>query len=364
MFKSKSKFLTLLALSGLLLISCQDDFEISSEATNYFHVKNSDYPIPVLVRGNTASRKIILYIQGGPGYSSLDFAKVDYPGWKGTLEKDFAVAYYDQRGTGNKQGNFELGDNALNTWVNDLHAVASFLKAAYRADVIMMGHSFGGNLMYRYMIAKGSNGAADQYISLNAPVTTDNDDDQDRWRLRREFLENTANLEISRNSRVSKWNQVKEWLAKTPVIYKTNSKNPYELMDQWNRYVEELVYVDYQEKKPRIKDYFNVIFFSNYNPMAHLVNSGFTWDVADRISEEARKEPITNRLGEIDHQSLLMITGRYDDICPPEELEFAYNKVSSSKKEMSIIDYAGHDSYVHQSFRFRDLVKQFITQHP
>jgi pimeloyl-ACP methyl ester carboxylesterase len=354
------RYLTV-GLMSFTAISCQDDFEVSSNVNDYFHVKNGDYPIPVLVRGNTASRKILLYVQGGPGYSSLDFAKIDYPEWKNTLEKDFAVAYYDQRGTGNKQGNFSLGESVLHTWIEDLHAVAAFLREAYQAEIIMMGHSFGGQLVYRYILEKGSIAVPVQYISMNAPVTTDNYDDAYRWLFRREFLVNTAELEISRNRRVSQWNEVKEWLDRTPVIYKTTSSNPYELMDQWNKYVEELVYIDYQEKNPKLKDYLKVIFFSNYNLMPHVINTEYTFDVADKISAETRKNPITDKLAGISNQSLLMITGRYDDICPPEELEFAYNEISSPNKQMSVLDYAGHDSYVHQPEQFHQIVKQFIT---
>lgn len=345
---------------AILIISCTTEFDDSPRAKDYFHVKNGNYEIPVLVRGNTTSKRIILYVQGGPGYSSLDFAKVDFAGWKETLEKDFAVAYYDQRGTGNKQGNFSMGENALETWLDDLHAVAAFLKQAYNANVIMMGHSFGGSLVYRYMLSKKELGVPTQYITLNAPVTSDRVDDVLRWQFRREFLVNIAELEISRNQRVEQWQDVKSWLARTPVIHKTNSANPFELMDQWNKYVEDLVYVDYQEKIPRAKDYFNVIFFSNYNPMAHLVNSGYTWDTADRIAAEERKSPIADRLDEIGNHSLLILTGRYDDICPPEELTYAFDQITSQQKQMRVIDFAGHDSYTHQPAEFYRTIKQFI----
>lgn len=47
----------------------------------------------------------------------MDFATIDYPGWKNTLEKDYAIAYYEQRGTGNRQGNFSLGESVLDTYV-------------------------------------------------------------------------------------------------------------------------------------------------------------------------------------------------------------------------------------------------------
>lgn len=343
-----------------MFTSCKKvDFELSTNANDCFHIQNGDYIIPVLVRGNTASKKILLYIQGGPGYASLDFAKVDFPQWKNSLENDYAIAYYDQRGTGNKQGNFSQGDLVISTWIEDLHKVSLFLKKAYGAEIIMMGHSFGGDLMYRYMIAKNSSAVPSKYISIDAPVTTDSDSDTLRWHFRREFLFNTAHLEISRGKRINEWNDVLIWLNATPKIIKLNGNDPYQLMRQWNTYVDELVYKNYPEKSVKIKDYLKIVFASNYNVLPYL-NSKYTETIVTRILDEEENDFLMNKLSLIQNQNILLIGGRYDDICPPEELEYVFNKIGSSQKKMSIIDYAGHTPFVDQSTEFYSLIKQFV----
>jgi pimeloyl-ACP methyl ester carboxylesterase len=53
-----------------------------------------------------------------------------------------------------------------------------------------------------------------------------------------------------------------------------------------------------------------------------------------------------NKLPLIQNQNILVIGGRYDDICPPEELAYVFNQIGSSQKTMSIIDYAGHTPFV------------------
>jgi pimeloyl-ACP methyl ester carboxylesterase len=346
---------------ALMLASCSKDaFNTDSSANDLFHVKSGDYLVPVLVRGNTAGKKIILYIQGGPGIASLDFAKIDYPGWKNTLEKEFAVAYYDQRGTGNKQGNFSQGESTMTTWVEDLHKTAMFLQKAYGAEIIMMGHSFGGSLMYRYMVAKGDSGIPKKYISISAPVTTDSDADTLRWQFRRQFLFNTANLEISREKRVDKWKEVLQWLNTTPVIKKITGPNPYRLMDQWNEYVENLVYVDYPEKAVVVKDYAKVIFSSNYNPLARLLNGAYTDEVASQLLSEEEADVLLDKLPLIKQQNVLILTGRYDDICPPEELFYIFNRLTTKQKKMEIIDYSGHEPFVNQPSTFYKTIQNFI----
>ncbi len=358
--KNILKSLLAIVCLALMFSSCKkQDFVFSSNANDMFHVKNGDYLIPVLVRGNTASKKILLYIQGGPGYSSLDFALGDYPEWKNTLEIDYAVAYYDQRGTGNKQGNFSQGDLVLSTWVEDLNKVASFLEKAYGAEIIMMGHSFGGDLMYRYMVAKGNTAVPSKYISIDSPVTTDSDDDTLRWVFRREFLLNTANLEISRGKRISQWNEVLQWLSVNPELKKLGGDNPFQLWNQWNKYVDELIYVDYPEKPVKIKHYMNLVFNSNYNILAYL-NGNYKEKLVSRILEEEENDFLMDKLPLIQNQNILVLGGRYDDICPPEELAYVFTQIGSPHKTLKIIDYAGHTSFIDQPTEFYNTIKQFV----
>lgn len=359
MKKKLSSTLAIVCLTAMLISCKKEKFKLSSQTNQTFHVKNGDYLIPVLVRGNTKSKKILLYIQGGPGYASLDFAKVDYPNWKNSLEVDYAIAYYDQRGTGNKQGNFSQGDLVLSTWVEDLSVVALFLEKAYGAEIIMMGHSFGGNLMYRYIIKKGDFAVPSKYISIDSPVTTDSDADTLRWNFRREFLFNTANIEISRGRRIPQWTEVLQWLSNTPVIKKVDGDDPYKLMKQWNEYVDKLIYVDYPEKPVKIKDYMNIVFASNYNILAYL-NPSFTKKVISLILNEEENDFLMNKLPMIHNKDILLLGGRFDDICPPEELDFVYEQIGTSQKKVKIIDNAGHTPFTDQPSEFYHTIKQFV----
>lgn len=364
--KKISKSLLTIVCLALMFTSCKkEDFEFGSDANDMFHVKNGDYLIPVLVRGNTASKKIILFITGGPGSNCLDFAKVDYPGWKNTLENDYAIAYYDQRGTGNSQGNFIFGESIYTTYTDDLHKVAAFLQKTYNADIIMLGHSFGGGLMYEYMIRYGNLGIPTKYISTNGPATTDSKSDTLRWKFRREFLYNTANLEISRNTRVSEWNEVLQWLSVTPEIKKIEGSDPNKLMNQWNKYVEDLVYNYYHENSPKVRDYLEVMFLSSYNPIPAFL-SGKDRDLIARLfgAEENLGyndgSQLMNRLGQINSQSILLLTGKYDDVCPPEEMKYIYDQITSPQKKIQIIDYSGHEIFTNQPTEFLNAIKSFI----
>jgi len=348
----KPKLLLTFLCLVMMFTSCQkEDFELSSDANYLFHVKNGDYLIPVLVSGNTASKKIILYIQGGPGSNSLDFAEIDYPGWSNTLEKEYAVAYYDQRGTGNRQGNFSLDQISMDSYIDDLHKVATFLKTAYNAEVIMMGHSFGGQLMYRYMLTYKAEGIPNKYISVDGTAT--NDIDPLRWEFRREFLSNTANLEIANGRNVEEWNEVLLWLSTRPKIETEEDKY------QWNDYVEQLVYAYYPEKSLDTRNYLNVLFSSPYNPIPAFLNGKVIDEITDKLFEDINSFNLTGKLSGI-NQNILLITGRYDDVCPPEEMDYIFDQISSPMKRLEIIENAGHESFNHQPDVFANLIIEYI----
>ena len=186
----------LFLLVGILLQTGCQEKEISPSTDNQFHVYHKQSYIQVRVRGNTASRKILLFVQGGPGSNSLDFAQVDFPEWRNTLEQEFAVAYYDQRGMGNRQGTFEMKEVTTQDWIEDLHAVAAVLKQKYDAQIYLMGHSYGGYLTLRYMQHYGAKGIPTKDINNSGPATTDGDRTL-RWQLRHTYLEESATEDLS-----------------------------------------------------------------------------------------------------------------------------------------------------------------------
>lgn len=348
-----------------MIASCQkDEFKVSTKTEKFFHVKNGNFLIPVLIRGNTESKKIIIFIQGGPASNSLDFAFVDYPNWRNTLEKDYAVAYYEQRGNGNSQGDFSLGENITATYTEDLHKVASFLAKAYHAEITMLGHSYGGDLMFEYMIRYGNSGIPKRYIAADAPATSDAELDTLRWKFRWEFLQNIAKLEISNGTKVKEWNEVLDWLRITPQI-KVGGTDPYKHMKQWNTYVQDLIYPKFPEKSPSNKDYLNVIFFSAYNPFPAFLSGKEREKLENQLFKEEfetfkKGNELMNRLSEINNQSILLLTGRYDDVCPPEELTYIFDKIRSHQKQIKIINNANHQIFIDQPSEFFNAVKSFI----
>ena len=98
----------------------------------------------VLLRGNLATKRVLLIVQQGPGLPLIQDARVLEQRLR--LESEAVVAYWDQRGTGKSF----LADSATITLaqsVADVRAVIDALCARLNVDrVDILGLSLGGAL--------------------------------------------------------------------------------------------------------------------------------------------------------------------------------------------------------------------------
>lgn len=92
-----------------------------------------------------ASSTPVLFLHGGPGYSSYSFAALEGP----LLERSLRLVYLDQRGSGRSERPID-GDYRMTTLVADIEALRRSLGVQKLA---IIGHSFGGTLALEYAAA-------------------------------------------------------------------------------------------------------------------------------------------------------------------------------------------------------------------
>ncbi|HYE11554.1 MAG TPA: alpha/beta hydrolase [Patescibacteria group bacterium] len=105
----------------------------------------------IYVAGENNGNPLILMLHGGPGYPLMPFSHIFHK-----LEKEFIVAYWDQRGAG-KTYSEETPSNTMNleTFIKDTYEVIQFLKAEYGKErIFLAGHSWGSilgiNIAYQH----------------------------------------------------------------------------------------------------------------------------------------------------------------------------------------------------------------------
>ena len=322
----------------------------AQNVNDFFYVDSENKELPVFIRGNLDSQTILVYVQGGPGETAIDFGRSDYPNWKNTLEKNIAIAYYDQGGLNQKASKIDTTKINYKQYSKDLIKISRVLKEKYQAKIFLMGHSYGGGFVYHCLSEITEiNNTIEGGIILNTPVTTDYSPERNSY-YRPLYLKNLAQEFIDKGIDAQKWQEAYDWMDKTSTLDSSES------MRKWNAYVDSAFTPT--KRKTSIGMISKVIFSKPYHPFQYA-NRKDNELVSDLIWEDAKNINFFDRLPKI-KLPVLIITGRFDDIAGPEEAQKAKELLPNSK--LVILPNAGHESFSDQPKLFNEAFLEFIFQ--
>ena len=333
----------------ILIIPIHSPAQIIKE---YFHVEvEGDDKLPVFIRGNISSGKVLIFVQGGPASTAIDFARSDYPRWKNTLEQKVAIAYYDQRGLNKKVKHIDEERITYHQYSRDLIAVAERIKQKYEVEVYLMGHSFGGALVLHTL--KNFVEEADFItggIALNAPITTGYSEER-YIHYRPLYLKNLAQEFIESGQETEFWQEAYDWMVETDSIHSAETSR------QWNYYVDHAFTP--AKRKISFGMISKVIFSKPYNPVRYLYKKDEDL-VGDLLWQDEEHQSTFEQLDQI-KLPVLLLTGRFDSIGTPEEQEEAHRLIPNS--ELAVLPNAAHESFLDNAQSFNETIIEFITNH-
>ena len=137
----------LLFITAIILASCtKTDFLSDGD---YYHLDNDGAKMPLWVTGNLESDVILVTVHGGPGDTGMDFHIST--GFK-SLEKDYGIAYWDQRFSGIAQGDPNVSTLNADQFIEDTEKMVELIKYHYPGKkLFLLGHSWGGQLTAGYL---------------------------------------------------------------------------------------------------------------------------------------------------------------------------------------------------------------------
>jgi pimeloyl-ACP methyl ester carboxylesterase len=150
----KNLVLITIVIFSFTFFSCQKEkISTGTAISDHFFLQSEGVNIPIHVRGNINSKKILLLVHGGPGDNAITY-RTEYV--VNNVEKEFAVVYYDQRYAGASQGNG--GSKDITVFKAELKKVVELLKSRYgnNNSLYLFGHSWGGYLA-PYYLTDGNN---------------------------------------------------------------------------------------------------------------------------------------------------------------------------------------------------------------
>jgi len=346
-------FLGLVLVCSFGLLSCEKD-ETNEKPPDFFHVKISNTELPVWIKGNTKNRKLILYVNGGPGLTSIDVASADMFGWSKILEDEFAMVYYDQRGCGNSQGNILETSLTVDQFTLDLEAIITVLISQYPGyQIYLMGHSFGSFIGANYLMDSARQSKISGWISVDGAF---NFDYSLQWEYRRDFLTNIAHEEVAKGNNPGHWNEALAWAVSNPAISTDEQK------DKWRDFIgdpgERIIPLE--EGKLSFRQYMSIGFFSSYNPFPAYLSKNLEI-VNDKLNKDAEGKNLISGLVGISLPTLF-IWGRYDDLIPPELGQDAFMNLGTPDhlKKFFIMQESSHEPYISDPETFQNAIINFV----
>lgn len=344
-FSNRMAMIAIIAIA-LCVFSCSDeDVNINAlDETIFVRHKNAD--MPAYIHGNASDKVFLIILHGGPGGDGLQYRVNSFIT---EIEKNNAVVYFDQRGSGNSQGNYSEGDVTVDLMAEDVLALAKVIKAKYGDDskLFLMGHSWGGILGTATLLK-----SQDDFLGwINLDGVHDPKGSYDQYKVE---LKGVADAQIALGNSVEFWQGVLDLIQDVGPNY---SLEDYYRLNAKSIIAESRL-VDDKVINAIKADFGDGLLLNN--------SSRFIWntikiskiiDVQNAIWE---KLSFTNRLSEITIPSLVL-WGKHDLVVPVINAQEAYDNLGSTDKGIFIFEKSGHSPFVTEPSLFADKVIEFIN---
>jgi pimeloyl-ACP methyl ester carboxylesterase len=325
-------------------LSCKKEAaQFSASADELFWLTNKGADMPVWVKGNTASKIIILFVHGGPGKGAYSYSGFETD----QLQKKYAVAYWDQRDAASAAGNSNYDKLTLDQMIDDLEKLVITLKYRYGNDckIFLLGHSFGGLLGPGYLVKD------DNQNNIRGWIEVDGAHDYPEVNVTsRQMLIDTGKSEIAKGNFVDQWTEIVQYCeshqpnVSLDISYKIND------------------YAHNAESYMPINHTTNPIdLTSPSSPVSYVINLYHLYDTEKGKDFLETLEPVsyTSQLSKIKIPTLL-IWGQYDFVVPQFSGTHALQLLGSSYKKMVLMPHSGHTPMNGDTDLFASTVINFV----
>jgi len=339
------KITSIISLALVLLFSSCEKDDLSSTLSDVLYIKHKGAEMPAYIYGNGKEKIFLIILNGGPGGKGLEYRI----GGVKDLEENYAVVYFDQRGSGMSTGNYSKSEITPALMAEDVLALVKVLKYKYGNDLklFLLGHSWGGLLGTKVMLTDQSQFKG--WIEV--------DGGHNLKHLYNDLIvrfNEVADGQISENHSIGYWNEVKEKI-KNLGDEGCSDENASELNQLG---FDSEIYLrkdDVLGKQSGIS-----IDITNYFYEESLLITAISSVVVNNnLSYIWTEIDYTQELNTITIPSMVM-WGKYDLVIPYNQGEDAYNHLGSSKKTWVSFEESGHSPMMDEYEKFTNEVIKFI----
>ncbi|MDX2432359.1 MAG: alpha/beta hydrolase [Bacteroides sp.] len=302
--------------------------------------------MPVYIKGNIESGVFILFVHGGPGGNATlaSFIPVSQE-----LENDYAFAYWDQRASGQSQGNPDPATFTVEQFVEDLDLVIDAINLRHNEPkIVIYGISWGGALGSAYLSTGKYQEKVSGFIIMDSGHNL-----LDGLPKSVVFVKDYAQEQIDNGVDSDYWSEVRDWCATEPDMT---------IPDNYFRYDEYLVNTNAYRWDPdqvvQGPEVGAAGTMSSYLSLAIFFNGRY---LAERFN--ILELNLSPQMANIQIPTMV-IWGRHDGVNTMEMGYDAYNSIGGpgfTNKEMVILENSAHEGYIEEQDLFMSAFRRFVN---
>jgi len=341
------KRLIIIFLTVCCCLGCNKP-EIDTDVSETFYVRHEGANMPVYVRGNTASNKLILILHGGPGGNGYQYYLSQFAP---ELGREFGLLALDQRGQGGAQGHYSKDRVTIEQMRQDVKAVVLATRERYGKDVkiYLMGHSWGGLLGTAFAQSE------DQFLVDGWIEVAGAHDLPLLYTSAYAMLDSFADVELQLGRERDFWLEVKDGLAQLPLEV--------DELEDWltlNRLGHRAGGMIPQIERDSTRDIGldETLWGNPIDPLTTISS----WNTGTKLLDEVIVTNLTPTMSEIQIPTLFL-WGRYDFVVPPRLAETGFPLVGTADKEIWWFESSAHSPMFDQPGEYVSVVTDWINRH-
>lgn len=341
---------------AIAITACEkNEFELTTNADEFFFLRNDGADMPVWVKGNTASKTMIVFLHGGPGGKGSFNWEIQISDFVSALTEDYAMILFDQRGRASSQGHFD-GDLMTNKqFVEDIDKLITLLYAKYGSDIniFLYGVSWGGYLGTAYITTGDNQHKIKGWI---------NDSGNHDWLLAvnsgKNMLYYYAQQQLTLNKNKEDWTEILNWCEqKDTIIEYMDFEQAFVYFDQACRLMNDSTVNTYNRGS---KERFSLTYNSPYSPSGSFSNKIFNYQFWSLEFFHGLKD-LSNELYKV-NIPVFLARGKYDFKTPQPVHDEMFELINSDVKYKVTFNSTEHAVCFGETDLFVGMIKDFINE--
>lgn len=290
----------------------------------------------LMIRGRTIDNPVLLYLTGGPGGTDLGAIRRDV-----TLEQDFTVVVWEQRGAGKSYAALDPTDTfTLDQLVSDTIEVTEYLRDRFDEEKIyLVGQSWGSTL--GVLAAQARPDLYHAFVGVGQMVSP-RETDILFWEDTLAWAEETGNVGLAETLRRNGPPPYDDLIRYDPVVSHEHDWNAYPQMDLTNE-MPAILFVPEYTVMDRINA-FRGFLDTNATLYPQLQGIDFRRDVP-RL-----EVPFYMVLGEHEARGRAVLAEEW------------FEQVDADVKERIVFEGAGHRAHFDQPARFAEVMTRILHE--